>query len=150
MLSFTRTKRVGIERPTKDKIVAHGVLDDYIYSMELDVEFAFPGYEITEIRGRMKRFTTPECPRANEILQNAIGMRIDSALADKVKKEIGRAGCRHYATLLLECCEAVVAASIGFARKDLEDESLPVDDDAIRRRLLEMLPHLRGGCVAYS
>jgi hypothetical protein len=150
MLKFTRTKHVGIERPAKDKIIAHGFLDDYIYSMELDVEFSLPHYEITKIDGRMKRYTTPECPRANEILQNAVGMRIEPGLAEKVKKQIGRAGCRHYATLLLECCYAVISASIGFARADLEAEGLPADDDAVRRRLLVMLPSIRNRCMMYA
>jgi hypothetical protein len=150
MLKFTRTKHIGIERPSKDKVIAHGMLDDYIYSMELDVEFALPQYEITKINGRMKRYTTPECPRADEILQNAVGMRIEPGLTDMVKKQIGRAGCRHYATLLLECCYAVISASIGFAKQDLEDEGQPSDDSAVRQRLLHMLPSIQGRCMVYS
>ena len=150
MLKFARTKYVGIERPAKDKVVAHGFLDDYIYSMELDVEFALPQYEITRIDGRMKRYTTPECPSADVILQNAVGMRVAPGLTDKVKKQVGRAGCRHYATLLLECCHAVVSASVGFARQDLEEEGSPADDDAVRRRLLQMRPDMRDSCMVYS
>ena len=150
MLKFTRTKHVGIERPSKDKVIAHGILEDYIYAMELDVEFALPQYEITSISGRMKRYTTPECPRADEVLQAAVGMRIEPGLTDKVKKEIGRAGCRHYATLLIECCHAVCSASIGFAGQDLEDEGLPAGKDDVRSRLLQMLPNMRNDCMAYS
>ncbi len=150
MLKFTRTKYVGIERPEKNRVVAHGTLDDYIYAMQLDVEFSLPEYEITKIDGRMTRFTTPECPKGDELLENAVGMRIEPGVDDRIKKEIGRAGCRHYATLLVECCNSVIAASIGFAKNDLEDEGLPADDEAVRARLLEMLPHLKGSCMAYS
>jgi len=150
MLKFTRTKYVGIERPEKGKIVAHGILDDYIYGMRLDVEFSFPKYEITGIEGAMTRYTTPECPKADEILSNAVGMRLEPGYEDRIKKEIGRAGCRHYAALLIECCRSVMAASIGFARQDLEDEGLPVNDDSVRKRLLETLPMLKGSCMAYS
>lgn len=150
MLKFTRTKHVGIERPAKDKAVAHGILEDYIYAMELVVEFTLPQYEITKITGRMKRYTTPECPKADDILNRAVGMRIEPGLTDRVKKEIGRAGCRHYATLLLECCHAMISASIGFARQDLEDEGLPADDDAVRKRLMEMLPNMQNSCMVYS
>ena len=150
MLKFTRTKYVAIERPAKDRAVAHGILDDYLYSMELDVEFSLPEYEITRISGNMKRFTTPECPRADEVLQKAVGMRIAPGINEKIKKEIGRAGCRHYGTLLMECCNSLICASIGFARQDLEDEGLPAADDSIRRRMLETVPTLRGGCMAYS
>jgi hypothetical protein len=148
--NFSRMKHIGIERPAKDKAIAHGFLDDHIYSMELDVEFTLPQYEITRISGKMKRFTTPECPKADEILQKAVGMRIEPGFRDKIKKQIGRAGCRHYATLLLECCDALVSASLGFARQDLEDEGLPFDNDAVRARLLQMLPSLKDSCVAYS
>lgn len=149
-LKFTRTKYVGIERPAKDRAIAHGFLDDYIYSMELDVEFSLPAYEIINITGRMKRYTTPECPRANDILKNAIGMRIQPGLTDKVKKQIGRAGCRHYATLLMECCYAVISASISFARQDLEDEGLSTGDASVRKRLLEMLPSIQDRCMVYA
>ena len=150
MLKFTRTKYVGIERPAKDRAVAYRFLDDYIYSMVLDVEFSLPEYEIARIDGRMKRFTTPECPSANEILQNAVGMRIEPGFDEKMKKEIGRVGCRHYAALLIECCNSIISASIGFVRQDLEDEGLPADDESVRRRMLETVPTLRGGCMAYS
>jgi hypothetical protein len=150
MLKFTRTKYVGVERPAKDRAIAHGSLDDYIYGMDLDVEFSLPQYEITRITGRMRRYTTPECPKSDAILQQAVGMRIEPGLTDRVKKEIGRAGCRHYATLLLECCHAVVSASIGFARTDLEDEGAAVDEDSVRRRLLEMLPNMRNSCMVYD
>jgi hypothetical protein len=150
MLTFTRTKHVGIERPAKNKVIAHGFLDDYTYSMEIDVEFSLPEYEIAAIDGRMKRYTTPECPSADKVLQDAVGMRIGPGLSEAVKKRIGRAGCRHYATLLLECCRSVVAASIVFARQDLEDEGLPADDDAVRRRMIEMLPDMRNSCLAYA
>jgi hypothetical protein len=150
MQKFTRTKHVGIERPDKNRIIAHGFLDDYIYGMRLDVEFSLPHYEIRKIEGTMSRYTTPECPKANEIIGNAVGMRIEPGFEDRIKKEIGRAGCRHYATLLVECCRSVMAASIGFAKQDLEDEGLPSDDDSVRKRLLEMLPMLKGSCMAYS
>jgi hypothetical protein len=150
MLKFTRTKFVGIERRARDKAIAHGILDDYIYGMELDVEFSLPQYEITGITGRMKRYTTPECPKADALLQRAVGMRIEPGFTNRVKKEIGRAGCRHYATLLLECCHAMISASIDFARQDLEAEGLPADDDAVRRRLLEMLPGMRDCCMVYA
>ena len=150
MLKFTRTKYVTLDRPAKDKVVAHGILEDYIYAMELDVEFSFPDCEITAITGKMRRYTTPECPSADKILQSAVGMRIEPGLTDRVKKEIGRAGCRHYATLLLECCHAVISASIGFARQDLEDEGHSAEDDDVRRRLLARAPHLKNSCMAYS
>lgn len=150
MLKFTRTKNVGIERPAKDKAIAHGFLDDYIYSMQLIVEFSLPAYEITSIKGWMNRYTTPECPSADEILQKAVGIRIEPGYAEEIKKEIGRAGCRHYATLLIECCDSLVSASIGFAKRDLEDENLPAEADDVRRRLLETAPNLKDSCMSYS
>ena len=150
MRNFSRMKHVGIERPAKDRAIAHGFLDDHIYSMELEVEFSLPQYEITRISGKMRRFTTPECPRADEVLQQAVGMRIEPGLREKVKRQIGRAGCRHYATLLNECCDALLSASVGFARQDLEDEGLPSDTDSIRGRLLEIMPSLESYCRVFT
>jgi len=88
----------------KDTLVAHGVLDDDIYSLELDVVFSMPELEILSIKGLWHRWTTPECPRANPFLQTAVGFTVyDVDFNQKVHKIVSRKACRHYANLLLEC-----------------------------------------------
>lgn len=107
MLKFTRNKLVGVERKDDSTLVAHGVLDDDIYSLEIDVSIRIPELEILAIKGKWNRWTTPECPRAIPFLQEAVGFRIEEkGFSRKVHKIIGRKACRHYANLLLECCHS--------------------------------------------
>jgi predicted metal-dependent phosphoesterase TrpH len=105
MLKFMRNKLVGVEKKDQDTLVAHGILDDDIYSLEIDVSIRTSNMEILAIDGRWNRWTTPECPRAIPFLQNAVGFCIEEeGFSQKVHKVIGRQACRHYANLLLECC----------------------------------------------
>jgi len=103
MLKFMRNKLVSIQRRGDDTLVAHGVLDDDIYGLELDVTFRLSDLEITSIAGRWNRWTTPECPRATRFLQEAVGFRPAGNTSQQIYKLVGRKACRHYANLLLEC-----------------------------------------------
>ena len=76
MITFSRSKLVGVERLDENTLLAHGVLEDFIYAMELDVSVKQPDFEIVDIKGRMKRVTTPVCDQAIPKLQNAVGLRI--------------------------------------------------------------------------
>lgn len=103
MLKFKRDKLVNVVEK-ENTLVAHGVLDDDIYSLELDIVFSMPDLEILSIKGCWHRWTTPECPRSDQFLQEAIGFRVrDIDFNRKVHKIVGRKACRHYANLLLEC-----------------------------------------------
>lgn len=113
MLKFTRNKLVGIERKDKDTLVAHGILDDDIYGLETHVIISISGLEILEIKGNWNRWTTPECPRAIPMLQEAVGFRIDEkGFSEKVFRIIGRKACRHFANLLVECCYTAKEAAV--------------------------------------
>jgi len=104
MLKFMRNKLVNIVQKDKDTFVIHGILDDDIYSLEIDVSIKISNLEILAIDGKWNRWTTPECPRATSFLQEAVGFRIgEEGFSQKVHKIIGRKACRHYANLLLEC-----------------------------------------------
>ena len=150
MLGFSRTKWVGIERPEADIYLAHGILEDLIYGMEIDVAIRAPEYVITSIEGRMRRVTSPECPKALAVLQNAVGLRLtDAGLISRVNRRVGREGCRHFANLLLECCDAVIRCSLyekwtGGSTGD--DQSR---EEYLKERL-EDLPFLKGSCRAAS
>jgi predicted metal-dependent phosphoesterase TrpH len=112
MLKFMRNKVVGIERRDEDTLQAYGVLDDDIYSVELEVTIALSDMVIRAIKGRFKRWTTPECPKATAVLQDAVGFAVlTDGFAQKVQKEIGRKGCRHFASLLVECCATAEKAA---------------------------------------
>ncbi len=120
MLKFMRNKLVGIEKIAPDEILVHGILDDDIYSLEIDLRVSLSDLRIISIEGRWKRWTTPECPRAIEPLKEAVGLCIaESGLYEKIRKEIGKKSCRHFANLLIECCDTVKNAK-GFIEKEQE------------------------------
>jgi predicted metal-dependent phosphoesterase TrpH len=103
-------------------LAVHGVLDDDIYSLEIDVTIQLSGFKILSLNGKWHRYTTPDCPRAIPLLQDVIGFRIDDeGFNQAVHKIIGRKACRHYANLLIECCdsakEAVLIHKWKIARK---------------------------------
>ncbi|MFH1091759.1 MAG: PHP domain-containing protein [Pseudomonadota bacterium] len=104
MLKYTRNKVVGVHRQGRDVVGVHGVLDDDLYSLELDLLVGLPGLEIQAINGKWHRWTTPECPRSSQFLQEAVGLSMnDEGFSQTVHKVVGRKACRHYANLLLEC-----------------------------------------------
>lgn len=111
MLKFARNKIVDVSLTDLDTFAVHGVLDDDIYSIELDVAVRIADLEILDIGGKWHRWTTPECPRAIQFLQGAVGFRIgEEGFGPKVHKVVGRKACRHFANLLLECCHSAKEA----------------------------------------
>lgn len=106
MLKFMRKKQVSVE-PRDKAVFVHGILDDDIYSLELELEIELEGMTIRDLKGRWNRRTTAECPRALLFLGEAIGFRVsEGGFPEKVHRVVGRKACRHFANLLLECCEA--------------------------------------------
>jgi len=146
MLGFSRTKWVGIERPGENVYLAHGVLEDLIYGMEVDVQVTAPDFVITAVSGKMRRITTPVCPDAVPLLQNAVGLRLDAPdLISTVNRRVGREGCRHFANLLLECCDAVMRCAIFEKWPEAENKGV-VREDYLRQRL-EELPFMKNSCL---
>jgi predicted metal-dependent phosphoesterase TrpH len=130
MLKFARNKLVGIESKDDDTFQVHGVLDDDIYSLEVDVVLKISNLEILSIDGKWNRWTTPECPRAVPFLQEAVGLRMGEDFTAKVQKIVGRKACRHFANLLLECCHAAkeVAMLIKWEDERVENPNLSFDE----------------------
>lgn len=99
-----RKKMVGVVKKDHDTLLAHGILDDDIYSLQMQIGIRISTLEIISIEGKWNRWTTPECPRAIPFLQEALGFRLkEEGFPKKIHKIIGRKACRHYANLLLEC-----------------------------------------------
>ncbi len=111
MLKFTRNKLVSVYRKDQDRLLAHGILEDDIYGLEVDVAISIPHLEILSIEGRWKRAENVECPRAIPLLQEAVGFRMGEGFSQKVRKIIGRKACRHFADIILECCDAAQMAA---------------------------------------
>jgi predicted metal-dependent phosphoesterase TrpH len=106
MLKFTRNKLASVYRKDDEALSVHGVLEDDIYGMEVDLDLSLPGLEIRSISGRWNRMENAECFRALPFLQEAVGLRMDQEFTQKIQKGVGRKACRHFADLILECCDA--------------------------------------------
>jgi predicted metal-dependent phosphoesterase TrpH len=113
MLKFMRKKTVSVEPNDNNAVFVHGILDDDIYSLELELEIELEGMTISDLKGRWNRRTTAECPRALLFLGEAIGFKVtEEGFPEKVHRVVGRKACRHFANLLLECCEAGCEAAL--------------------------------------
>jgi hypothetical protein len=114
MLSYSRTKSVGVQIQGPDKRVVSGILEDELYAMECRIVVNWPELVIESVQAHMKRFTTTRCPRALDVFTRVEGWKLNSELDGRIKKEIGRNGCRHMAALMVDCCRSVARAE--FAR----------------------------------
>jgi predicted metal-dependent phosphoesterase TrpH len=111
MLKFQRNKLVSIFQDNPDELRIHGLLDDHIFGLEIDLMVRMDDLTIHFIDGKWNREETPECSRAIPFLQEAMGFRIDSQdLPQQINKVISRKSCPHFANLLLECCTAAQEA----------------------------------------
>ena len=113
MLKYSRNKMTNVVVKDADTLAVHGVLDDDIYSLEMDVTVELSEFKILSLNGKWHRYTTPGCPRAIPLLQEVIGFCIDDeGFNQAVHKIIGRRACRHYANLLIECCDSAKEAAL--------------------------------------
>ncbi len=147
MLGFSRTKWVGVERPDPETFFAHGILEDNIYGMELDVWVKTPEFVITRLEGKMRRVTTPVCEQALPVLKNARGLSINSPdLISTVNRKVGREGCRHLANLLLECCDAIMRCALYERWGELKKKGAAKDPGAYLKEQLKIFPGLQNHC----
>ena len=143
MLAYTRMKSVGVQKQGEDRRVVSGVLEDELYAMQCEIAVHWPSLTIESVQSRMKRFTTTRCPLASEVFATSEGWKIDSELEGKIKKELGRKGCRHMAILMLDCCRTLVRAEFGRElRESLENEP-NLDKKALVDNFLNRYPDLK-------
>jgi predicted metal-dependent phosphoesterase TrpH len=126
MLNYMRNKLVTVTREDEDTLSVYGVLDDDLYGLWMKVGVSLSGMKIISLEADWNRWTTPECWRAIEPLQEAVGMRIEPGLREKVQRSIGRKACRHFANILLECCHAAREAAGWIRGQDHEKERAEV------------------------
>ncbi|MCP3922464.1 MAG: DUF2889 domain-containing protein [Desulfobacterales bacterium] len=87
---------------SEDIFMVHGILDDDIYSIELDLEIDSKTLVITEAKGKWHRHTTPGYPLSLPVLSKANGIMLEKGFSDKIHLIIGRESCRHFANLMIE------------------------------------------------
>lgn len=104
MITFNRSQVIGAEFIDKDTVRFHGIQEDHIYGMEIDMDVRIEDGRILAIKGNMKRYTNFVCPRAVPVLQSAVGISLREEGWDRrVMREIGRKGCEHFAEIIIEC-----------------------------------------------
>jgi len=133
MITFSRSQLIGVEFPHADTARFHGIQDDHIYAMEIEMDVRISDGVITAIKGWMKRYTTPVCPKAVDLLQNAVGMSLrEKGWMDTVFREVGRKGCEHFAEIVNECGRCLDQARMAKDMKALckEDPSADVGIEA--------------------
>ena len=127
----------------------HGILEDHIYAMEIQMDIRIPDGVIMAIRGWMKRYTTPVCPKAVDVLQRAVGMSLrEEGWISRVQREIGRPGCQHFAEILVECgrCLDVARMAQGVGETLKNDPRL--SSLQIARSWVDGHPEVQGSCLA--
>jgi predicted metal-dependent phosphoesterase TrpH len=129
MLKFTRNKLASVYRKGDDILSVHGVMEDDIYGMDADLDIGLPDLEIRSISGRWNRMENAECFRALPFLKEAVGLRIDQDFTQKLQKGVGRKACRHFADLIIECCEAARDAARLILEKDPEAKRPDIEID---------------------
>lgn len=112
MLSYARSKSIGVQKQGPDIRVVSGVLEDELYAMQCEMLVYWPTLTIDAIQTRMKRFTTERCVKAEKVFEKAEGWKLDKNIEARIKKELGREGCRHMAILMVDCCRSLVRSEL--------------------------------------
>ncbi len=111
MLKFQRNKLVSVYQDIPEEVRVHGLLEDDIWGLEIDLTVRVDDMTIASIQGKWNREETPECSRALPVMEVAKGFRIDGeTLGQQINKVVSRQACPHFANLLLECCQAAKEA----------------------------------------
>jgi hypothetical protein len=104
MITFNRSQVIGAEFIDDETVRFHGIQEDHIYGMEIEMDVRIEDGRILSIKGDMKRYTNFVCPQAVPVLQTAVGISLREEGWDRrVMREIGRKGCEHFAEIIIEC-----------------------------------------------
>jgi len=145
MLEFSRCKTVGVQKQGEERRVVSGVLEDELYAMSCEIVINRQNLAIEAVQARMKRFTTSRCPLAERVFESVQGWQIGPELESRMKKELGRNGCRHMAVLMVDCCRAFAWAELA------EDyrEALKKEPDLDKALYLQEYSAARPGLAEY-
>lgn len=148
MITFSRTLLVGAEFLNEATLRLYGILEDNIYAMEIQVDLTLPDGIIIAIQGRIKRYTTPVCPKSLDVIQKAVGMSFrEEGWMSKVNNEIGRKGCRHLAEILIECGRCFDSAKMAKTLHETLNNQHDASPSQITRSWVENHPEVQGSCI---
>jgi len=149
MITFSRSLLVGGEFLNETTLRLHGILEDHIYAMEIQMDIRIADGVILAIEGWMKRYTTPVCPKAVDVLQRAVGLSLrEEGWISKIQREIGRPGCQHFAEILVECGRCLDAARMAQAMGETIRNEPPFSPFQIAQSWVENHPEVQGSCLA--
>jgi hypothetical protein len=149
MITFSRTMLVTGEFLQEDLLRLRGILEDHIYAMEIQVDVRLPEGVISSIQGVMKRYTTPVCPKAVDLLQKAVGMSLrDPGWISRVNREIGRQGCQHFAEILVECGRCLDPARMSHHIEETLKAEPSASPGEIAGSWVKTHPEVQGSCLA--
>ncbi|MBI5249405.1 MAG: DUF2889 domain-containing protein [Desulfomonile tiedjei] len=143
MLAYSRTKSIGVQMQGPGRRVVSGILEDEMYGMECQIAVSWPELVIESVQARMKRFTTTRCPRAMEVFTLAEGWKLDHELDGRIKKEIGRNGCRHMAILMVDCCRSLARAEFTRELRSALEKDPTLDKSEFVTLFFERYPTLK-------
>lgn len=143
MLTYSRIKSIGVQVQGEDLRVVSGILEDELYAMECEIVVNWRDMAIESVQTRMKRFTTSRCPLAQKVFPRVVGWKLNSELDGKIKKEIGRYGCRHMAVLMVDCCRSVAAAELARELGAALDNEPDLDQKQFLDRFYDRYPQLK-------
>lgn len=107
--------------------IVSGVLEDELYAMQCEMQVHWPTLTIDQVQTRMKRFTTERCVKAEKVFSKAKGWKLEKNIEARIKKELGRQGCRHMAILMVDCCRALIRAELVRDLRDAEANQPSLD-----------------------
>ena len=149
MIPFSRTLLVGAEFSDEATLRFYGTLEDHIYAMEIQVDVRVADGVIAAIQGRMKRYTTPVCPKAVEVLQQAVGISLrKEGWISRVNREVGRKGCQHFGEILIECGRCLDSARLTQALGEHLKANPSAPSVPIARSWVEEHGEVQGFCLA--
>lgn len=149
MIAFSRTLLVGAEFLDETTLRFHGILEDNIYALEIQLEVGVEDGRISKIQGRMKRYTTPVCPQAVAFLQKAVGISLRGEnWISKVNREVGQKGCQHFAEILIECGRCLDSALMAKAVEKAQMENPTGSPQEATQAWVRRHPEALGSCLA--
>ena len=117
MESFIRNKTVEIWKD-QDMVIVHGILDDDIYALEIEIEINEDGDIISDIKAKWIREENSQCFRAIPPLREIIGRKIDPDFIETMYRRLSRSSCRHFANLIKEgLLSYLISKRYGYLKK---------------------------------
>ncbi len=143
MLVYSRTKTIGVQKQGANRRVVSGVLEDELYAMQCEIMVNWDNRTIEKVQTRMKRFTTTRCPLAEKVFAAAQGWKLDSELDGRIKKELGRMGCRHMAILMVDACRALARAELARELREALEKDPGLDNKQFLEDFFRRYPDLK-------